>query len=45
MKRRSKHFGGMPEFTWIAESFMSNFGEISTIFGIIISVKNPPLLL
>ena len=33
MKRRSKHFGGMPEFTSIAEIFISNFGGITTICG------------
>jgi len=33
MKRRSKHFGGMSEFTSIAEICISNFGEITTICG------------
>ncbi len=33
MKRRSKHFGGMSEFTYIADTFMFEFGEIATIYG------------
>jgi hypothetical protein len=37
MKRRSKHFGGMPEFTSIAEIFISNSGRITTKCGSSIS--------
>jgi len=33
MKKRSKHFGGMSEFTYIAEIFISNSGGITTICG------------
>jgi hypothetical protein len=33
MKRRSKHFGGMSEFTSIAEIFISNSCRITTICG------------
>ena len=33
MKRRSKRFGGVPEFTYIAEIFISNSGGITTICG------------
>ena len=33
MKRRSKRFGGMPEFTYIAETFISGLSEIITICG------------
>jgi hypothetical protein len=33
MKRRSKHFGGMSEFTSIADTFIFEFGEIATICG------------
>ena len=33
MKRRSKHFGEMPEFTYIAETLIFEFGEIATICG------------
>ena len=33
MKRRSKHFGGMPEFTSIADMFISDLIEVATIFG------------
>jgi hypothetical protein len=33
MKRRSKHFGGVADFTSIAEIFISNSGGITTICG------------
>jgi hypothetical protein len=33
MKRRSKHFGGMSEFTSIAELFISDLTGTTTIFG------------
>jgi hypothetical protein len=33
MKRRSKHFGGMSEFTSIADTLIFEFGEIATICG------------
>ena len=33
MKRRSKHFGGMPEFRYIAEIFTTGSGWITTIWG------------
>jgi len=33
MKRRSKHFGGMSEFTYIAAMFISDLAVATTIFG------------
>jgi hypothetical protein len=33
MKRRSKHFGGIPEFTYIAGMFISDLIGATTIFG------------
>jgi hypothetical protein len=33
MKRRSKHFGEVADFTSIADTFIFEFGEIATICG------------
>jgi hypothetical protein len=33
MKRRSKHFGGVADFTSIADTLIYEFGEIATIYG------------
>ena len=33
MRGISKHFGGMPEFTSIADTFIFEFGEIATTYG------------